>query len=176
MNPIQFAEKSGIAPVSIPLFILSCAISKVENTSTSQKRKSVQESAANDFHRAFPNGGLTWCDFRPHFDGFLVNAWCAIAPLADEVETRAEALDTLTQIALWLRANAASFETGDMIQLIVGFPESVKTSSRQIFKCSVPAARLVELRGVGFDSVGGLFREMEGWSDGLNWPGGEFSS
>ena len=136
----------------------------------------MRENAADAFCTVFTDGGLTWCDFRPHFDGFLVNAWCAMPPLANEVETRMEAMNTLTRIAHWLRVNAAYFEAGDMIQLIVGFPESVKPSSRQIFKCSVPGARLPELYGLDFDSVGGLFREMDGWSVGLNWPCGEFSN
>ena len=90
------------------------------------------------------------CNFRPHSDGYGVNAHSAILPLRDEAATRAAALALLAEIASWLQAHSGAFGAGDRIQLVVGFPESVKSGGRQIFKCYVPASRLAELRGVDF--------------------------
>lgn len=128
------------------------------------------KDAAETFRARFPEGGLERCDFRPHFDGYVVNAWCAMLPLHGEAQTREAALALLTEIAAWLRANAATFGVGDRLQLIVGFPESVKHAGRQIFKCWLPAAGLPALCGVDFVAVCGAFREMEFWSAGVEWP------
>jgi hypothetical protein len=129
------------------------------------------QDAAREFRTSFPDGGLERCDFRPHFDGFVVNAWSAMLPLQTEAATRESALRLLAEIAQWLQAHAGTFGAGDRLQLIVGFPDSVKRACRQIFKCWLPAAGLGDLRGVEFAAVGGGFREMEAWPVGVVWPG-----
>jgi hypothetical protein len=127
------------------------------------------EDVAQEFRRRFPDGGLKRCDFRPHFDGFLINAWSAMLPRQNELATREAAFALLTDISAWLREFAGVFEVGDRLQLIVGFPESVKRTGRQIFKCWLPASRLHELHGVDFASVGGAFHELESWPVGVGW-------
>lgn len=128
------------------------------------------ENTARAFLARFPEGGMKRCNFRPHSDGYGVNAHSAILPLRDEAATRAAALALLAEIASWLQAHSGAFGAGDRIQLVVGFPESVKSGGRQIFKCYVPASRLAELRGVDFVAAGGEFREMEPWPGGVAWP------
>jgi len=128
------------------------------------------DDAAHEFRKRFPDGGLKRCDFRPHFDGFAVNAWSAILPVCNEQATRNAALALLAEIAGWLRARSDVFGPGDRLQLIVGFPESVKQAGRQIFKCWVPASGLDLLRGVDFAAVGGAFHEFESWPLGVVWP------
>jgi hypothetical protein len=82
----------------------------------------------------------------------------------------AAALALLAEIAAWLRAHAGVFEVGDRLQLVVGFPESVKRAGRQIFKCWLPASGLDQLRGVDFAAVGGGFHELKSWPVGVVWP------
>src|SRR5687768_13078989 len=107
-----------------------------------ESRQARQERSTREFCKRFPCGGLSWCNFRPEFDGFWVNAWSAIDPQRDAAATRESALELLANIAQWLRDHKSDFEPGDVIQLIVGFDASVKSSCRQIFKCYVPAGRL----------------------------------
>lgn len=131
------------------------------------------EDAAQAFRARFPDGGMKRCDFRPHFDGYMVNAHSMILPAQDEAATREAALALLADIASWLQAYSSTFEPGDRLQLIVGFPESVKDSNRQILKCWLPASRLSELRGVDFAAVGGGFCDMEVWPIGVAWKDAE---
>ena len=126
-------------------------------------------SAVRQFRRRFPDGGLNRCDFRPQFDGFLVNAHSAMFPRGDASATRVAALKLLAEIAHWLKAHSDAFNVGDQLQLIVGFPESVKPSCRQIFKCWLPAAMLGQLNDLDFSGVGGGFREFEVWPLGVEW-------
>jgi hypothetical protein len=128
------------------------------------------EDAASAFRARFPDGGLSRCDFRPHFDGYVVNAYSAMLPVRDVASTWEAALVLLAEISAWLQAHAGAFGAGDRIQLVVGFPESVKRDTRQIFKCWLPASRLAALRGVDFAAVGGGFHDMEVWPVGVAWP------
>jgi hypothetical protein len=131
------------------------------------------EEAAEAFRRRFPAGGLEWCDFRPHFEGLAVNAWCAMFPRSGEAATREAARSLLGEIATWLQANAEGFGAGDLVQLILGFPESVKRAARQIYKCWLLAAGLRDLQRIDFESVGGWSHEMELWPSGVEWLSSE---
>jgi hypothetical protein len=112
------------------------------------------------FRVSFATGDFQWCDFRPHFNGFWINAGAWLLPANDVAMTRQAAIDLLEAIADWLCQNRQSFGADDVLQLIVGFPESVKPSCRQIFKCRIKASRLAFLRGVDFAAAGGSFCEM----------------
>lgn len=129
------------------------------------------DDAARAFREWFPDGGLTRLDFRPHFDGHAINAYVQVWPLRDERETRAAAAAVLAEMTGWLRAHAGVFGPGDRLQLVVGFPDTVKRDVRQIFKCWVPATGLATLDGVNFASVGGGYHEMEFWAVGVPWAG-----
>lgn len=131
------------------------------------------DDAVKLFRTRFPDGGLERCDFRPNFDGYGVNAYSAMLPGRDAAVTREAALALLADIAAWLQAYPDVFGAGDKLQLVVGFPESVKRHARQIFKCWLPASRLAELQGVDFVAVGGGFRDMEVWPSGVAWPDAE---
>lgn len=90
---------------------------------------------SKEFERAFGLGsGLSGCDFRPHFDGSLFNAHRLITP----AETRDAHLVLVwtyaREMAAWIIQRRNRFEPGDRFQLIVGWPESVRTSARQIVK------------------------------------------
>jgi hypothetical protein len=121
------------------------------------------------FHKCFPNGGVSWCDFRPTFDGYLFNLWCAILPIGDCVTTRQQALIVIADIADWLRQNHSLFDPSDRIQIIVGFAESVKPTGRQIFKCWLDADRIPSLKGIEFSAIDGGTQERPDWHDGIDW-------
>jgi len=131
------------------------------------------ENLSEEFRTRFPDGGMERCDFRPHFDGFAVNAWSAMLPVGNEQTTREAALALLNEVAAWLRDHSGAFQVGDRLQLIVGFPESVKHAGRQIFKCWLPASGLDRLQGLDFAAVGGAFHELESWPVGVVWPNAE---
>lgn len=121
--------------------------------------------------RFLGSGGLSGCDFRPHFDGFLHNAWAAILPEKDMEGTRRLAVRRYGQILRVLRRIRWCFALGDRIQVIVGFHESVKRSGRQILKGWIPAARLREIKKntdiFELEKLGGGLTEMSGWELGV---------
>lgn len=128
------------------------------------------DAAARAFRARFPDGDLARWDFRPHFGGYVVNAYCAMLPMRDAAATREAALALLGDIVAWLQGHPDVFGAGDNLQLVVGFPESVKRHTRQIFKCWLPASGLAELRGVDFEAVGGAFRDMKVCAVAVAWP------
>ena len=60
------------------------------------------------------------------------------------------ALNLLNEIVEWLKAHANEFGQEDRLQIVVGFPETVKWDNRQIIKCWLPASRLPDLHQLGF--------------------------
>lgn len=116
-------------------------------------------------------GGLASCDFRPHFDGFLHNAWVMILPEKDMETTRQLAVGRYGQVLTLLRRIRWCFAPGDRVQVIVGLHASVKQSGRQILKGWIPAARLKDVkRGIDIfelEKLGGGLAEMEGWDRGV---------
>jgi hypothetical protein len=92
------------------------------------------------------DSGLSGCDFRPTFDGWLYNAHSVISKLP----TRDEQIDVIwrraKEISEWIVERRSRYEEGDRFQIIIGWPLSIRTSSRQIVKT-----------GGGFDVVASLF-------------------
>jgi hypothetical protein len=129
------------------------------------------DEVVREFRAGFPDGGLSRCDVRPHFAGFLVNACSTILPSQSEADTRVAALELLAEIIHWLRPRAGALGAGDTLQIVVGWHESVRTTGRQILKCWLPAAGLAKFRGLDFASAGGGFGELDGWANGIAWPG-----
>lgn len=79
-------------------------------------------------------GGVAGEDFRPGWDGFLVNCYLTILPAASEQETRARVYQTLASLLRFVADHQALFYSGDQAQLIVGWDERVRTTGRQILK------------------------------------------
>lgn len=78
--------------------------------------------------------GQSSCDFRPTFDGDLVNLFTCVAPKKTVKETEYTLSECARQIALWVLAHRKQFAPGDRFQIIVGWPESVARFNRQAVK------------------------------------------
>ena len=78
--------------------------------------------------------GLRGCDFRPHFNGDLINLFTAIYPLGSKLETERQFKNITIQISEWILKNRSRFSAGDRFQIIVGWPLDVRASGRQCVK------------------------------------------
>ena len=83
----------------------------------------------------FPGRALCrGCDFRPHWNGFLVNLSVTILPGVNEEETRRSIFRVLRDLVRFVFGHQVKFGAEDKVQLIVGWDESVRTTGRQIVK------------------------------------------
>lgn len=74
------------------------------------------------------------CDFRPHWDGNLINVFTTIRSLADLETTQAFAIECARQLASWVLSERHQFGVGDKFQIIIGWSKDARPSSRQILK------------------------------------------
>lgn len=74
------------------------------------------------------------CDFRPHFDGDLVNICTCIEPQVDLPATERLVEECASKIARWIRLNKQIFGAEDRFQIVVGWPRSICETGRQIIK------------------------------------------
>jgi hypothetical protein len=72
------------------------------------------------FRLRFPSGGLTACDFRPHWDGFALNAFAPVPSNLSGQELHDAVYRRLAQIIAWLKLLRPLVASGDRVQLIVG--------------------------------------------------------
>jgi hypothetical protein len=78
--------------------------------------------------------GIRCTDFRPQFDGDLVNVFSCIVPAPTRSEFEQLFVRYTREMASWVLAHKAEFGRGDRFQLILGLPESVRRVGRQIIK------------------------------------------
>ncbi|MBX9627164.1 MAG: hypothetical protein K2X82_25400 [Gemmataceae bacterium] len=121
------------------------------------------------FGRRFPGGEFSSCDMRPHFDGYLHNAWAEVLPVGSVEATRTLAYARLAEMVEFFRSHHTHFGPHDWLQFGVGFPIAVKPTGRRILKGWVPASRLGEVQSPDFAAVGGAIGGNDLWFQGL-WP------
>ncbi|QDT94829.1 hypothetical protein [Gimesia aquarii] len=80
------------------------------------------------------NVGLHRCDFRPHFDGDLLNFFTTTYPLDSIKETASLFKGIALKTAKWILENRNHFSSGDCFQIIVGWPLDVRPTGRQVIK------------------------------------------
>ncbi|NOY00978.1 MAG: hypothetical protein GXP30_14815 [Verrucomicrobia bacterium] len=78
--------------------------------------------------------GITRTDFRPHWDGDLVNVWSVIKPRESESETVAFVEDCVKGLAGWIFENKKKFGEEDRFQIILGWSEVLRENDRQLVK------------------------------------------
>jgi hypothetical protein len=92
-------------------------------------------SLSQEFRETFgPDSGLEGCDFRPHFDGWLLNAFRLSAPSVTREAHMNLVWIYVREMAEWILKRREQFQSGDRFQLVVGWPEDVRTTNRQIVK------------------------------------------
>lgn len=121
------------------------------------------------FGRRFPGGEFISCDMRPHFNGYLHNAWAEILPVGSVETTRALAYARLAEMVEFFRSHRSFFGAQDSVQFGVGFPIAVKPTGRRVLRGWVPASRLGEVQSPDFAAVGGAIGDNDLWFQGL-WP------
>jgi hypothetical protein len=84
-------------------------------------------------------GGVDGADFRPHWDGFLVNCFVTVLPQPTERATLDMIYRELGAMIRFTAEHVALFAGGDRVQFIVGWDESVRTTGRQILKRGMDA-------------------------------------
>ena len=72
------------------------------------------------FRLRFPSGSLAGCDFRPHFDGHLLNATVCIPAGLDAPTTEAVLARRLRQSFQWVRFLRVLLRPGDRVQFCLG--------------------------------------------------------
>jgi hypothetical protein len=72
------------------------------------------------FRTRFPTGFLTATDFRPHFDGHLINACTGIPAGLDSVRIEAILSRRLKQSFRWMRLLRFLLRPGDKVQYCLG--------------------------------------------------------
>jgi hypothetical protein len=130
------------------------------------------EQIADDFLTDFGEGShCMHCDFRPQFDGYLLDFAKEISPKPRRVAVLSLAWQTFTQIAKWVSNHRSDFQSGDRCQIIVGWPECVRPTGRQILKGWIDIQKLTNVPVCfdenGFKSLGGDSKLVSGWDHGL---------
>ena len=115
----------------------------------------------------FVHGDLRQCDFRPHFDGRLINAHVAIRPQATFEETRDLAYRRWVQMVNWVRLLRWLFGHGDRVQMVVGFRDPM----RQLLKGWVSVDRLRDSDPLNLSASNGALREMVAWDRSVTAEG-----
>jgi len=101
-------------------------------------------STSQDDEPGWDDFSTSATDFRPQWDGDLVNVFTTIRPKPTADETERFAILCARDLATWILKKRRRFKKGDRFQIIVGWPKDVRPTGRQIIK------------------TGGNFNELEG--------------
>lgn len=120
-----------------------------------------------------PDALLEATDFRPHFDGFMINVCLPVRPGGTREETRASFWDALQGLALWLSENRKKFTEGDRFQIFTGWAEGVRDSGCQLIRWGGTMDETQDLLGYedldSFLSETGEAERFHGWDIGVEF-------
>lgn len=111
---------------------------------------------------AWDTVGISSCDFRPHFDGDLVNVFTVVLPDDTETATEAQMVQRAITIARWLADHRKEFGKHDRFQIIIGWPESIRKTGRQVVKTCGTFDEAIDV-AEGRKPI----QFMPGWSKGI---------
>ncbi len=120
------------------------------------------ETTGTNIEPASDSFGISRVDFRPHWNGDLVNLFSAVEPLASELATERLMRDCARSIADWVITHRDRFGREDRFQVIVGWPKNVRETSRQVIKTGGTYEDLQKI--VGGDCP---IEMRRGWSSGV---------
>ena len=89
--------------------------------------------------------GVAACDFRPHFNGDMVNVWSCVSPEPTAAATALMLEQRTRIIAQWILDHREEFGEEDQFQIILGWPESLRDTSRQKVKMSGGISLIAEI-------------------------------
>jgi hypothetical protein len=106
------------------------------------------ETIGTDTEPPWESFGINRVDFRPHWDGDLVNIFTSVEPLDTEFATERLMVECARSIAGWVTGHHERFGSDDRFQIIIGWPKSVREGGRQVIK------------------TGGIFEDLQKIADG----------
>ncbi len=120
------------------------------------------ETTGTDIEASWDSIGISRFDFRPHWNGDLVNLFSIVDRRDDESSTEQFMKECARSIAGWVGEHRKMFGPEDRFQVIIGWPTSVRTCERQTIKTGGSYSDL-ELLANGAQEI-----EMRpGWSVGV---------
>lgn len=130
------------------------------------------ESLGQDFRREY--GALShfgFCDFRPTFEGYLVNLAVEIGRSETRDATLTDAWRQFRRMLNWTLRHKQQFAVGDKIQIIVGWTLDVRKTGREILKGGIDISALdhvpKDMTFKEFTEMGGSGCELPGWDLGV---------
>lgn len=78
--------------------------------------------------------GISRCDFRPQWEGDLVNLFSVVGIREDESSTERFMKHCARAIAGWVVEHKSQFGPEDRFQIIIGWPKSIRDTARQTIK------------------------------------------
>ncbi|GAA5496357.1 hypothetical protein Rhal01_02540 [Rubritalea halochordaticola] len=106
--------------------------------------------------------GIRRADFRPDWNGDLVNVYTAVHPCESADDTEAMMQDCARSIAQWILQHRKEFGREDRFQIIVGWPLSIRKSARQALKTGGTYTDLQSLADGSME-----IQMRRGWSTGI---------
>ncbi len=105
------------------------------------------ETTGTDIESTWDSFGINRCDFRPQWDGDLVNLFSVVDMQGDELTTQQFMKDCARAIAGWAGEHKAQFGAEDRFQIIIGWPKSIRTTGRQTIKTGGSYDDLISIAG-----------------------------
>ena len=117
------------------------------------------ETTETDIELVWDSFGINRCDFRPQWNGDLVNVFSAVDIRKDEPTTQQFMKECTRALARWIGEHQDQFGTEDRFQIIIGWPKSVRTSGRQTIKIGGSYVDLVAIASGDTE-----IKMKDGWS------------
>lgn len=92
------------------------------------------ETTETDIEPAWDSFGISRVDFRPQWDGDLVNLFSTVEPQVSEPATEQMMIECARALAGWVILHRDRFRSEDRFQIIVGWPGTVRENGRQAIK------------------------------------------
>ncbi|MCX6857507.1 MAG: hypothetical protein NTV80_21690 [Verrucomicrobia bacterium] len=92
------------------------------------------ETTGTDIEVAWDSFGISRSDFRPEWNGDLVNLFSVVQLQKDECSTEQFMKECVREIACWVGDHREQFGAEDRFEIIIGWPKSVRMTGRQTIK------------------------------------------
>jgi hypothetical protein len=123
--------------------------------------KPVETTGTNN-EPAWDSFGINRVDFRPHWNGDLVNLFSSVEPQNSESATERLMIECARSIADWVITHRDKFGTEDRFQVIVGWPKHIREAGRQTIKTG---GTFEDLQKLAEDDT--PIEMRRGWSNGV---------
>jgi hypothetical protein len=120
------------------------------------------ETTGSNFEADWDSFAITRCDFRPQWNGDLVNLFSVVNKREDESTTEDFMKDCARSIAGWVGEHKEQFGPEDRFQIVIGWPTNVRTTGRHTIKTGGTYHDLKSLA----DGLAEI-QMRRGWSDGV---------